>query len=104
MLDPKIRKDIKDRLRVALRGRLQGVLLYGSEARNESRADSDLDLLILLEGPIHLGRDLEVIVDAIYPVQLELDRPIHVTPVAVESFKAAQYGIYREARREGIFL
>ncbi|HEX7186163.1 MAG TPA: nucleotidyltransferase domain-containing protein [Thermoanaerobaculia bacterium] len=104
MLDPKIQKDIKDRLQEALRGRLQGILLYGSEARNESRADSDLDLLVLLEGPIRLGRDLEAIVDAIYPVQLELDRPIHVTPVAAESFKAGQYGIYREAQREGILL
>jgi len=28
--------------------------------------DSDLDLMVLLEGPLRLGRDLETIVQALY--------------------------------------
>ncbi|HSN88004.1 MAG TPA: nucleotidyltransferase domain-containing protein, partial [Thermoanaerobaculia bacterium] len=71
MLGNKIRKEIRARLEAAFPDRLQGVLLFGSEARNEAREDSDLDLMVLLEGPVRLGRDLETIVRALYPLQLE---------------------------------
>lgn len=35
-----------------------------------------------LEGPVRLGQDLETIVKALYPVQLELDAPIHASPAS----------------------
>jgi predicted nucleotidyltransferase len=76
------RKEIRTRLEAAFRDRLRGVLLYGSEARNEAREGSDLDLMVLLNGPVRLGRDLETIVEALYPVQLEIDAPIHATTQA----------------------
>src|SRR5215218_7524455 len=101
MLGNKIRKEIRSRLEAAFPDRLQGVLLFGSEARNEAREDSDLDLMVLLEGPVRLGRDLETIVQALYPVQLEIDAPIHATPVSAEIFEAGEWGLYRSARREG---
>ena len=51
-----------------------------------------------------LGKDLNGIVTALYPLQLELDRAIHALPVAMEAYEAAEYGLYREAKREGVFL
>lgn len=104
MLTSEIRKEIRSRLQTAFRERLRGILLFGSEARHEARPDSDLDLMVLLEGPIRLGRDLETIVRALYPVQLELEVPIHAIPVAEASFEAGGYGLYRSAKREGIPL
>jgi predicted nucleotidyltransferase len=99
-----LRKEIRTRLEAAFRDRLQGVLLYGSEARNEAREGSDLDLMVLLDGPVRLGRDLETIIEALYPVQLEIDAPIHATPVPADVFEAGEWGVYRSARREGVFL
>jgi predicted nucleotidyltransferase len=104
VLKDEFRQEIKTRLEAAFRDRLQGVLLYGSEARNESREGSDLDLMVLLEGPVRLGQDLETIVKALYPVQLELDAPIHASPVSAEVFRAGEWGLYRNAQREGVFL
>jgi uncharacterized protein len=104
MLTPEMRKEIRSRLQAAFRKRLREVLVFGSEARNEARPDSDLDLLVLLEGPVRLGRDLETIVRALYPVQLESEVPIHAIPVAEASFKAGGYGLYRNAKREGFPL
>jgi predicted nucleotidyltransferase len=97
-------QQIRPNLQAAFPERFRGVLLYGSEARGGAREDSDLDLLVLLEGPLRLGRDLETIVEALYPVQLEIDRVIHALPVTLEAFEAAEYGLYREAKREGILL
>ena len=104
MLSHEIRNQIRTRLEDAFRGRLQGVLLYGSEARNEAREGSDLDLMVLLDGPVLLGRDLETIVEALYPVQLEIEAPIHTTPVSSKVFEAGEYGLYRSARQDGVFL
>ncbi|HYN21902.1 MAG TPA: nucleotidyltransferase domain-containing protein [Thermoanaerobaculia bacterium] len=104
MLTDETRREIKTRLKAAFQDRLQGVLVYGSAARNESREESDLDLMVLLDGPVRLGRDLDTIVEALYPVQLEIDVPIHVTPVSAEVFEAGEYGIYRNARRDGVYL
>jgi predicted nucleotidyltransferase len=97
-------KKIQSRLQATFPERLRGVLLYGSEARGGAREDSDLDLMVLLEGPLHLGKDLETIVESLYPVQLELDRVIHALPVTIEAFEAAEYGLYREAKRDGVLL
>jgi predicted nucleotidyltransferase len=104
MLTDGVRQEIRRRLDAVFRERLRGVLLYGSAARNESRADSDVDLMVLLDEPVRLGQDLETIVEALYPVQLEIDAPIHATPVSAEIFEAGEWSLYRNARREGVFL
>jgi predicted nucleotidyltransferase len=104
MLTEEVRQEIRSRLGAVFHERLRGVLLYGSEARNEARAGSDVDLMVLLDGPVRLGRDLDTIVEALYPVQLEIDAPIHATPVSAETFEAGEWGVYRNARREGVFL
>jgi predicted nucleotidyltransferase len=97
-------KKIRPSLEAAFPNRFRGVVLYGSEARGRAREDSDLDLMVLLQGPLHLGKDLERIVDALYPLQLEVDRAIHALPVSAEAYEAAEYGLYREVRREGVLL
>ncbi len=104
MLSETIRKEIRPRLEKAFQERFRGVLLFGSEARNEAGEDSDLDLMVLLAAPVRLGRDLETIVKALYPLQLQVDRPLHALPVSAEAFEAGEYGIYRNARREGRYL
>jgi len=103
---------IKQRLEVAFRERLKGVVLYGSEARGESSSESDLDLLVLLTGPLELTREIRTIITALYPLQLEIIDAeggvggwlIHAYPVDNSSFEAGKFGLYQNARAEGIFL
>lgn len=84
--------------------RLRGVVLYGSEARGEAGPESDIDFLVLLDGPIVLGRDLWAAIDAVYALELELDRPIHPIPVDVRSYEAGDFALYRNAKREGVLV
>jgi len=104
MLSNEIRREIRERLAAAFRDRLLGVLLFGSAARGEEHQESDVDLMVLLKEPVRLGKDLETIVGALYPVQLEIETPIHAMPVSARTFEAGEFGVYRNARREGAFL
>jgi len=93
---------IKSRLAVAHRARLRGVVLYGSQARGEAGADSDIDVLVLLDGPVDYGRDLEANLSALYPLSLELGRRISAKPVPAAEYETVDCPLYRAAHLEGI--
>src|SRR6185295_18270955 len=75
MLSEEIRKEIRPRLEAVFHDRFRGALLFGSEARGQAEEDSDVDIMVLLREPVELGKDLERIVEALYPLQLQVDRP-----------------------------
>ncbi len=94
----------RSRLQGTLGGRLRGVVIHGSEARGDARNDRAVDVRVPLDGPVHLGDDLDPIVHSLYPLQLEVDRIIEAFPVAYEDYEAGRLPIYRNAKREGVLL
>jgi len=94
----------KAALQDAFQSRLRGVVLYGSEARGQSAADSDVDLIVLLEGPVDDARDSWACIDALYDLVLESGRPIHAEPIDSEVYQEAAFPLFQRAAREGILL
>ena len=84
--------------------RLRGVVLYGSSARGAETAESDVDLLVLLEGPVEVGGEIRRIWNVLYPVQLECDQVISVMPADEESYRRGDYPLYRNVREHGVMV
>lgn len=103
-LPPHIFSLVKANLEKAYGDRLKGVVVYGSEARGEAKEDSDIDLLVLLDGDVDVWDDAKRIIHALYPIQLDVVRPIHATPVNIGVYTSGEYGLYQNARREGVFI
>jgi predicted nucleotidyltransferase len=82
--------------------RLASLVLYGSMARDEARTDSDIDLLVLLNGPIDYFQELRTLTDLLYPIQLMSNHLISAKPADVDEYKRGSLQLYRNAAREGI--
>lgn len=95
-------EEIRSRLSAAHGRRLRGLVLYGSEARGDARPDSDIDVLVLLKGPVAYLRDLRTNIAALYSLVLEMERPIHAKPVDVDHYEAGEFPLYQSAKAEGV--
>ena len=104
MTKKELLKEIKSSLTAAYHGRLRAVVLYGSEARGSTKAGSDIDLLVLLDGPLDYGRDLETNLAALYPLSLKIGRRISAKPVIASEYEKLDCPLYQNVHREGIMI
>jgi predicted nucleotidyltransferase len=84
--------------------RLQGVVLYGSCARGTEGTESDIDLMVLLEGPVQGAQEIRRIWEVLYPLQLESERLLSIMPVDAALYDQGAYALYRQAKAEGVAL
>ena len=84
--------------------RMKGLILYGSVARDQESTGSDIDLLVLLSEPFDHFVELRRIIELLYPIQLESEQLISAKPAATEEFEFGMLQLYRNAKREGLFL
>ena len=101
MKDKKLFQKIKNNLKTLYGDRLKEVILYGSEARGQAGSYSDIDILVLLHGPIDCGRQIRPIIDALYDIQLETEpfRPISAIAVDEEDFNQQEFALFRKVHK-----
>ena len=97
-------QDLDGGLRELYGGRHRGLVLYGSHARREADEGSDVDLLLLLEGQVQVGREIRRSSDLVSSLSLEFDTVLSLIPVNVEDYRYSSEPYLVNARREGAFL
>jgi predicted nucleotidyltransferase len=84
--------------------RLRNVILYGSWARGEANADSDIDLAIVLDGRVMPFREIDRMGDILTDIDLEYGVLLSVYPVSRQRYHTVRSPLLSNVRREGIAI
>lgn len=93
---------LREGLRELYGDRFRDLLLYGSYARGDAREGSDIDLLILLKGPVDTAQEICRIVDLSAPLSLDHGVLLSVMPVSEEAYEKGNTAFLRTVRREAV--
>jgi predicted nucleotidyltransferase len=97
-----IAEKCKNILKNHYQSQFQGLILYGSMARNTADISSDIDMLVLLNKPFDYFQELRKITDLLYPLQLESEQLISAKPAGIDEFESGRIQLYRNAKSEGV--
>ena len=96
------------RLRMALDatygGRIERVVLYGSRARGDARADSDYDVAVFLRDMADRAFELIRLADLGTEILYDTGELVHAMPFAAGAYDDPRMPLMHEIRREGLDL
>lgn len=104
-LPPKVR-DVIGELERGLKdlygNRFKGLLLYGSYARGTAWEGSDVDLLLLLTGPVDPVREILDMEPVTWPLSLESGLVLAVVPADVKAWSQGDGVFLRTIRQDAV--
>lgn len=83
---------------------LKAIILYGSQARKTTHKFSDIDLLVVLDGPINSYHEIDQTSEFIAHLSLENDIVISRHFISLETFQSSDNPFLHNVRKEGIQL
>jgi len=95
-------RELKARLQELYDERLDRLVLYGSQARGDTHAESDVDILVVLNGPVDSGREIRRMSDIRVDIGLGFDVALSLLPAATEQVNSASTLWLKNVRQEGI--
>ncbi len=94
--------EFRDRLQGLYGEQLERLILFGSRARGDGDAESDIDVMVVLKGPIDRRSERERTIDIVASLSLEYDNVITPVFTDAETYAESKFSLYRNIRREGI--
>jgi predicted nucleotidyltransferase len=82
--------------------RFRDLLLYGSYARGDQWEGSDVDLLVLLDGPVDTGREILRLEPIAWPLSLDHGIVLSVMPVSYEAYQKGETSFLRIIRKDAM--
>jgi predicted nucleotidyltransferase len=84
--------------------RLVRVVLFGSQARDEAEPDSDIDVMLVLEGAVDPNREIQRLSPFTSGLSLKHDVVISCVYVSQGDFHHEQSPLMLNVRREGVLV
>jgi predicted nucleotidyltransferase len=94
---------LKEELRKLYGSRLEQLLLYGSRARGDHRAQSDYDVLVVIKPPFDQWTELNRLSDLSASLTWETRAVVSFQPVTASDINA-RTGFMHNVRREAVAL
>ena len=82
--------------------RLVRMVLYGSQARGDAEPGSDIDVLVVLKGPVHPGDEIARTGGVVAELSLQFHEVISCIFMDEDRFMHRSGPLLRNIRREGI--
>jgi predicted nucleotidyltransferase len=84
--------------------RLVRMVLYGSQARGDAEAGSDIDVLVVLKGDVSPCQEIARTSEDVAQVSLDHDVVVVCTFVSEDQFRHERSPLLLNVRREGVFV
>ena len=97
-------KELQQSLEQIYGEQLRGIYLYGSYARGDFHPDSDVDVLIVLDGEVKPTQEIDRINHQVANICLDHNILIATFPVSEKWFKERKSPFFENVRQEGVLL
>lgn len=94
--------ELRQRLEELYGPRLVRLVLFGSQARGDAEPGSDIDVLVVLRGPVSLGSEVERTSHLRAELSLRYNEVISCIYMDEERFRIRNGPLLRNVRKEGI--
>jgi predicted nucleotidyltransferase len=96
--------ELRRRLKALYGPRLIRLVLYGSQARGDTEPGSDIDVLVVLEGPVDPGTEIHRTSEIVAGLSLEYDEVICCVFMERERAAIERSPFLLNVRKEGIAI
>ena len=97
-----ILKELRRQFESLYRERLVRMVLYGSHARDDAEAESDIDVLVILAGPVSPCEEIARTEEVVAGLSLTHDVVISCVFISKEAFENKRSPLLLNVRREGV--
>ena len=94
--------EFKEALAQLYSGKMRRLVCYGSQARRDAGPESDIDLILILDGEIKPSQEIDRVIDLLADLNLRYGVLISLLPVGWDTWEKADGPFCRNIRREGV--
>lgn len=96
--------ELRERLEAVYGTRLIQLVLYGSQARGDSVMGSDIDVLVVLKGPVAVSNEVHRTSRILSDISLKHDAVVSCVFMDEDRFTHRNGPLLRNIRREGVAI